>query len=263
MKIPVRIKIKDNKKFGNVAFLVDRDDFLKDLELLRSKWEIGNPIPYELADKWQQRMRESKKATQEYRVAWDKFQKKWTFKLGKFLPPEARDDWWKVHRILPFWEFYFDVDKLRVKYHKPHFFHRIIAVVLIHGEIRERDYSTVTLIPFGASFSSGFFTGLSPSASAIIQVTKETTEVELLEVFHKFKKMPSDNTYEKSLFSGESFNPDTISNIERDRKWYWLNKGGLGYEKISQQAKSEGIVITWSAVRAAIKQYKNRLALSV
>lgn len=44
--------------------------------------------------------------------------------------------------------------------------------------------------------------------------------------------------------------PDTILNIRRDREWYWINKERpghkrLGYEKISQLAKTKNIIITW------------------
>src|SRR3990167_7170798 len=36
---PVEINIKDNRKFGEVAFLVDREDFIKDL--IRARKELG------------------------------------------------------------------------------------------------------------------------------------------------------------------------------------------------------------------------------
>ena len=41
MKIePIKIDIKDNKKYGEIAFLVDRGDFLKEVARLRDKWQI-------------------------------------------------------------------------------------------------------------------------------------------------------------------------------------------------------------------------------
>lgn len=258
---PIKIKIEDKKRFGDVAFLVDRNDFLNDLAEVRIKWDITELIPYESIHEWQDRaLKANKEDNKKYQTAWDLFQDKWQLKVGDPILPESREEWWKVHRILPFWDFYFDINSLREKYHKPNFFHWIITRVLVCGEVRDKDYSTVSIIPFGASFSSGAFTGLPPSASALIQITKETTEDELLRVYRQFKKMPSQNTYEGSLFDGDAFNPDTISNIHRDREWYWQKKADLNYRQIWEQTPKRVRPATREAVIQAIKQYKLRLA---
>ena len=41
---PVDIRIKNNWKYGEIAFLVDREDFLQDLKKTRKELEITKPI---------------------------------------------------------------------------------------------------------------------------------------------------------------------------------------------------------------------------
>jgi len=53
--------------------------------------------------------------------------------------------------------------------------------------------------------------------------------------------------------------PDTISNIKRDREWYWLKKqSGLGYGKTFNLIESKE-TITFEGFKKAVQQYGKRL----
>jgi len=239
MKIDIKIdtdKENGKLKFADVAFLIDRNDFLQDLKQLRNKWTDNKVIEYKDYDNWRKiKLKPTKKQREAMAVAWKNFQKKWCISLGDLPPKEANKDWQKAHMLLPEWIFYFDIEDIRNKYKKPHYFHWIIRRVLVCGEIRDEDYRTVSIYQTGIHFSSGWFTGLPAQASAFIGVNKETREDELLKVFRKFKKSSAENTYEKYL-GVSSFERDTISNIKRNRDWYWMNlpreMGGEGKSQL-------------------------------
>lgn len=79
---------------------------------------------------------------------------------------------------------------------------------------------------------------------AAIIITPETTQHKLLEQFRKYHK-------ELPLF-------DTISNVERDRRWCWLSLNGLSYSQIHQMeySRKDGERITERGVGIAIKRYR-------
>lgn len=269
----ININIDTNKKTGklkyaDVAFFIDRGDFLKDLSFLRRKWRINKLFNYNRYDDWRKKaLTPTDKQRKAMDVAWKNFQKKWQISLGNIPSDKAREDWKKTHMLLPEWAFYFDIDKIRSKYNKPYYFHWIIRRILVCGEIRDEDYKTVSIYQIGAPFSSGWFTGLPIQAAALIAVNKETTENELLNIFHEFKKTPAENTYEKYL-KISSFNKDTISNIKRNREWYWKNisntLGGEGKSYLviaKEEAKSreDRIHLYRDTIAKAIPVYKKIL----
>lgn len=85
---------------------------------------------------------------------------------------------------------------------------------------------------------------LHPGEHMII-INNSTTEKDLLTEFRNYKLRHKIR--------------DTISNIKRDREWYWLNKSGLGYDKIYKLEREKGNHLTEDAVRKAIKQYQKLL----
>lgn len=157
---------------------------------------------------------------------------------------------------------YFDqghiVASIMKKYKKDYNFHEIIWFAIFAGIVTDQELSNFSYLHIINPKSFAKLIELTDVDKILpmtaIVVHPEATETDILQTFREYKDM---------IKKQGAYVPDTISNIKRDRKWYWLNKEGLGYETISQRAKSESIVVSWSAVRAAIKQYKNRLTLSV
>ena len=145
IKIDINTSVKDGKKrYADVAFFVDREDFLSDLVRLRKKWNLDKLFKYNQYDDWRKKtLTQTEKQKEAMSVAWKNFQKRWHISLGDTAPEQAKEDWIKAHKALPEWEFYFDIDKIRVKYHKPYYFHWIIRRALVCGEIRDKDYSRV------------------------------------------------------------------------------------------------------------------------
>lgn len=275
MKIDIKIDAdKENGKikFADVSFLMDRNDFLQDIKKLRNKWSDNKIIEYKNYDNWRKtKLRPTEKQKKEMVVAWKNFQKKWSISLGDSPPKEASKDWKKAQMTLPEWVFYFDIENIRSKYQKPHYFHWILRRALVCGEIRDEDYKTVLIYQTGVHFSSGWFTGLPAQASAFIGVNKETREDELLNVFRKFKKSSAENTYEKYL-GVSSFERDTIPNIKRNRKWYWQNLSkALGGEEKSyleiakEEAKNKeyNTYLYRDTIAKAIASYKKILNKSL
>lgn len=237
------IKVADNARYGRVAFLVDRDDFIADIKKLRQKWGIYELIPYGELYKWQDdKFKVSEKQKIWYGKSWKEFQQKWKVSLGDPVPIEATGDWKKVHRSLPFWDLYFDVEEVLKKFNKTSDYHWVIRRVLICGEVHDEDFGVVNL---DTKLSVNVFTGLSAEQAAFIKITPETTLNEVKSVF---------SNYRRGLIS-----KDTVSNVKRDRNWYWLHLGGLSYKEVVDRELVKGT--NRDAVIKAVLQYKRRLGV--
>ena len=76
--------------------------------------------------------------------------------------------------------------------------------------------------------------GMFREPEMVIVITPET---KVDEVTQLFKKDIPDLVHEfKERIQSKRKLPDTISNIKRDRDWYWKHKAGLSYQKIWKQS---------------------------
>lgn len=226
----IEIKIDDDSKYARVAFLVDREDFLKDIKEIRIDLDISKLIPYEQTKEWLNKDRSEGSLLTMDKKGKDSFNKRWKF--GKA------------------------VSNLKNKYHKGFHFTEVIAHAILSGEVREEDYnSSVFCVDY--PFSEEFFEAelhIDDEPMVAIFVNKDTQEDEVVDLFKtKVKELF------KQIAEREKQPPRTSSNIKRDRDWYWKHKDGLSYQKILDQTSK---VVGRQAVIDATKQYKFNLGIS-
>ena len=90
-----------------------------------------------------------------------------------------------------------------------------------------------------------------------IVISPETTLKEVVEVFKKGVPHLRDE-YVSALLKNKPSSLDVISNIKRDRKWYWMHKQGLSYKTIFNK-KGKTTLDDIDGVIKAIKRYQRKL----
>lgn len=264
MNPPIKIQIEDDRRFADVAFLLDRDDFLKDVVKIRKSSGLAVQI-YDSSKQWtDDRWNTPLEARLKHSEATQDLENQLQDMNYMFdLPIEGKiavlDAYRKADRMLPENAFTQDIKAIRKKYKKAPNFDRIIAQAVLYGEVRDEDYITCEL-------------EIDRPEVDIVDYDKEARVVVVLYPFVKsddIEKIVREkaekvlNEYQDQWLGGTLVNHDTRGNIKRDRKWYWMSKAGTGYGKISQQVKTEGISITWEGVREALHAYRERLALKI
>ena len=241
----IEISIKDKNRFGLVAFLVDRPDFLGLIEKIRGNLKIKS-FPY-------------------------------TFTNSSFPYEEANNtvNYYKkgVCSIYDVYSCFKDISEARAlaiteldytlalafeyaegiieRLGKTKVYLPVVLASLLVGSISEGDVlptNTFTLDKYGANQPDDRFINSAGNSNVII-VHKESTLAEVKTAFNYIKKEQLLNSL-----------PDTVTNIKRDREWYWQHKEGVSYEEIRKNTKKANQPATWQAVRNAIFRYKAHLA---
>lgn len=217
---PIDIKIKDNWRYGEIAFLVDRDDFLEDIIEARKRLGLSTFIPHK----------------EILEVEWTSLSLSQADKLSPI------------------------VEKLRKKYKKTHHFYLVIEAAILCGVVADGDFMRTYCTIIFPGDDDFFFTS-EPHLAIIF-----TPETKLKEIIASFKKEAAGGkkSYKEFVLKTKRTTQDTISNIKRDRKWYWMKKNGLSYSQIHKQATEKGKeAITRDGIIKAIKQYKERLGVEL
>lgn len=221
----IEILIKNNKDFGDVAFLVDKSEFLEAISKLRSKWRIKNLLPLNKFVEWEQKLfdeREIKQAEQQ--------------KLAKQLPSNISDselEWLqeKVARVMPDVDFECDVRDIRIRFNKPETFDKAISYAVVCGTIPDGIYKST-------------YWRVDPSASPplrlqdrtiriAIYVTPQSQNEEVLQALREIRTRVFKDRNDGYTPFFSLYNKDEISNIKRDRHWYWENLNGKSYQDIA------------------------------
>lgn len=253
--LPTRINIESDKRFGEVAFLVDRDDFIADVKKIRKKLGINKLLSRQEAEK-----------------LWNKQHP---------VPAGSKTiyPFWKNSAIEKELEIDKDVKKLLKKYKKSWDFYNVIKYSISCGCVEDIDYADRPRIQgefliYGGEENKPCYYALPlprdkielfknintdiklDETEAAIIVNPETKIEDLAACFRLLKK-----DVEKNYPCWKT--PDTISNIKRDRDWYWLKKKtGLGYGKAFNLIENRK-GITHEAFIKAIQQYKKRLSMEI
>lgn len=220
---PVKIEIKDENLYCDVAFFVDKEDFLKEIAHIRKKWGISKPIKARKLHDWELIMQKQRKMN--------------SFRKDVQLISSHFD---------PLGNYYFSIYK-----------------TIVCGVVSNGDYHTAHL-----RFVDNDADVRQPTRFAIY-FTADTTKKELLEVFDEFRNSVSSirkfRPVDRYYLSYGDKKPDTISNIKRDRAWYWKKRQGKTYLQIAKEDKNRGGIDLEDykeTVRKAIKQYQKRLQVS-
>lgn len=133
----------------------------------------------------------------------------------------------------------------------PSSYFEVILNAFLYGEVYETDIlAEAKIIDPGSIVLGEIDLEESDIYDAFISVYPETSEKQLLSVFRKYKL--EFKTFEK-----------TISNIKRDRKWYWLNQNDMSYKKIWEYQEKIRKPFSIRAIGMAIEQYKEKLCSGV
>lgn len=138
-------------------------------------------------------------------------------------------------------EFRNDITFLALKYFRPSSFESVMLAAVLYGKITLKNYKPVKF----KIFDHDNWFKYSPGITMTIILDQFTTKKELIDLFDKkfeiykeklFKKVPG------KLFGPiykELKNSANITNIKRDRKWYWRNKDGESYAQIALSELNE------------------------
>lgn len=239
MKIePILIDLNENGAYTQVAFLVDRQGFLEDIEQIRKKFKINAPFSdnpfdlenqlYSLAGFTPKQVDKARKEhtdaitsldlddDSQFKIGYEKIEN--AEKAEKPIKGKIR----KVEH-----GFREAIAEIRRKYQYPEIFDEVIKQAVLFHKITK--FKTAYATYFNPHAARENF---SPADTIMaIAVTPYSTEEDIKAAFQDCK----DNIREfVEMFSPvyKNMEKDTISNIKRDRKWYWEYKSGNKYKDI-------------------------------
>ena len=235
---PVVIEIEDRRNFAEVAFLVDKDEFLTDLEEKRRELKIEKVLPYADVEKW-------------IEAEIDHAVKKQPVKVWK------NEDSKTIRYSIPKIKSELIIESLLQKYHRDENFFIAIEYALLCGKVTEKEFSS--------AYCSIIYPDTLSKPKLAIVISPDTKWDEIKSIYDK--KVPElAAKYNNKILKSDRVAPDTISNIKRDREWYWLhhkNGGGLSYGDIQKQWSLKNEHISRDAVIHAIKRYENNLSVDI
>lgn len=134
-----------------------------------------------------------------------------------------------------------DITFLALKYFRPASFESVMLAAVLFGKVTLKDYKPVK---FKIYDQENWFK-YSPGITMTIILDQFTTKKELIDLFDKkfevykeklFKKVP--NKLWGPIYK-ELKNSANMTNIKRDRQWFWRNKNGESYAQIALSELNE------------------------
>ncbi|OGD81475.1 hypothetical protein A2572_02495 [Candidatus Collierbacteria bacterium RIFOXYD1_FULL_40_9] len=255
----IGIQMTDRKDYLLVAMLVDRSDFLKDIQEIRG--QLGVVPPY-IPPKYG--IKHLDETAKHYLIGnlriidiWNDI-KVYSELIGKY--PVSIDKTLTSGFVF--------AESLLKKYGKSPTFLPVILAAILVGSISEYDFLSTQFVELDTKqiremcddplYENRKFTA--------IMINPETTKAKVIQVYDFISKYYFKNPSKKvdpndGLLSVYEDVPrmtslDTISNIERDRKWYWMNEAGVSLQKIADLEE----FTSRECVKEAVKQYRTKLS---
>ncbi len=236
--LKIDIRVDDVEKFRMIAFLVDRNDFLKDIYAIRQNLlHLDHCINYNQVFNYLKELKENSKQV---------------VKNGELLNTRMQKN--GINYIFTNSKFVEAVHWMENKYKKNTLFDMVFTYAIVSGVITEKElFSTARLQYLDEKVLENF--KLDGSFQVSIVVSRDTRIDEVIKVF---------NTEVQPFFNMIGFpKPNTFSNIFRDRRWYWL-KQSMSWNKLFYFIrKDEKILITNEGIRDAVRQYQQQLKASL
>lgn len=217
----VEINIKDNKRFADVALLIDKPEFIKDVKVAR-----GTPTFPRYLSKY----------------------------ISKYKPKVIKKQEFSHKAIKDLIKIYEKSLKLRKKYKRPAGFERVISAAIIKNKVDERDYrdAYATILD-----PKHYYFKETDMPKLAILLNPNTTRKEIEEIYSK--ELPRLREVFSNILVGipnDVFPKDVLSTIKRDRHWYWLYKNHVygGWTPLSKYLRQPV-----ATVRTAVGNYEKRL----
>lgn len=230
----------DNWRYGLIASLVDRDDFLHDIEQKRMMY-LHAIKPFDRAGVEKRLELENKKL----------------FSNKQYTPPGIITI---GGRRFAQNKYDFVARQLLKKYSKSYNFKNVISFALSCGEVLEKDLKeSVPFVRVASLEQEEAQIELKKNQAAIIFDPEADPEDIKQEVNHFFGKASKSDL---SQFIASSWiRKDTKNLIKRDRKWYWMNKKEKKSAKmIFDELPANSKIESYKTIQDALTAYKKFLA---
>lgn len=263
---PIRINVEDNFKHTQVAFLVDRPDFIDDIVRYSSKWlETSTVLPSEMFDIWfstlikqgknrDQILRDSKEAQLKSLKAKILINQKKYNEANEII--KGLETLFRDNDNL---DFKGDMGKILLDYQIPSTCFKAVARAVICNVIEDSDwaYYNLTLESAGLKAERIIPSRVTSEPRFEVVISPYISKKEWGNIYDQNINIIKDE-YKNSQYGYKEYAKDTISNIKRDRKWYWANKNGMSYAKIWKEMENE-TGLSDDYIAKAIQQYKKNL----
>lgn len=213
LKLKIKISCKDSLAYQDVAYLVDKPDFLRILPKLRDKYAIKELIPLSEYTKWLEQL--IRRAPSEFGG------KKGWVESAKKLYKEQSVDFKKIYSSLSTYErFDWETKLLTRKFKRPGYFDLIIKHAIVCGEITDEswNHTYADVRPWELPTSEV----LLPEVSIVISPMTRPKDVE--KAFKEAKKLINKNS--ENLKYLTVVKRTEAKDIRRNRRWYWKSLEG-------------------------------------
>ncbi|HGJ66791.1 TPA: hypothetical protein ENS27_15625 [bacterium] len=248
---PVNIKISDNLRYCLVAWLMDRGDFLDDLQKTRRLLGIDKKlVGYEAVKEWFKTELEDEQQKTPIKKVFDPL----SGGGSRFIFPKTESEKLTI--------------KLLEKYHKPPLYFEAIRYAIVSGVVTDKEFTKTAfcqILPPDYQMIdmehdiTNFVDHDQPVM--VIVISPETQLKEVVKVFRE--EVPHLRTeYVAGYLKSKQLTPDQISNIRRDRRWYWMHEQGMSYKTIFNKEGKETLDDVDGVIKA-IKRYQKKLTAEI
>ena len=262
IKMKIDIDIEDSRKYAEVAFLVDRDDFLADINVIRKRINLSRlpyvfpTFPYDEANAIVDFYTKRKFTINDVRIS-----------LEEFCAKQGLLNLYALDKTLGGAVLF--AESFARKYGKNYLYIPVILAAILVGHIQEVDFLSTQMYVINHKVVQEELLLLEKDEEIMtIRVNRESKPEEIKHTFDfiqkyyfKTKKTEDDdglnNVYE-NVPNGKL--ADTAGNIKRDREWYWLKKTKWSYQQIKKHYKeTQRQTISLQGVKLAISRYSDNL----
>ena len=256
---PIDIKLKDDRQFVLVAFFVDRDDFLEDVEEARKMINLTN-LPYVFPKYPYIGLNNAAKYCAKGACS--------VYDVIEIFKDICRENHIVRAKLdLTLTSALIFAESLLKKYGKTRLYLPVVLSSILTGKIHEADLSWSTrVLVIDKETAQQIHDDLKADERIItIQVNRESKLPDIEHTFNSIRKYyfgtkkPEKNDSLMRLFADDIPSDkllDTAGFIKRDRKWYWKHKNGMSYAEIG---KEEEETITKEGIVQAIRRYRLKL----
>lgn len=257
----IDIQVEDLKKYASIAFLVDREDFSKDIEDVREKIKLHElpyifPIfPYSEANRLVEFYKKGQISINGTREM-----------LEEFCREENILNLYALDNVLGSAVIF--AKSLTKKYRKNRLYLPVVLASILIAQVKEEDFLSTQMFTINHKSINEELKLLDKDEEIVtISVNRESKSEEVKQIFdfiqkYYFKTKPSkDSDQLRSIYDSipDTKVPDKANNIIRDRDWYWLKKEGWSYQKIKNHYQSKKYPIISRGIELAIKRYADNL----
>lgn len=204
-----QIFIEDNKRFADIALLVDNPEYIKEIGKIRNKLAIEKLFKGSLRDL--ERFPYTKEETQFPKSSSYKRLKNWGENV--FSPKQEKYN----NKELMLGLLTIQAQYLLVRFGCPYLTLRAVVASIVCDRVLDEDSVPARLDFIDQSRFTGAFKEIPALA---IEITPFTTKTEMEEEFNKKQQFYKDYlAFYRHLNANLSI--DTISTIKQDREWYW------------------------------------------